>query len=68
LAFAIDGGVITERIFSWEGLGLTLLDAATNADIPLAVGAFLFVGLFALVAHLVVDILYVFLDPRLRIK
>jgi peptide/nickel transport system permease protein len=66
LALAIDGGVITESIFSWPGMGLTLFDAAVTEDLPLAVGAFLFVGIFALVAHLVADVLYVFLDPRIR--
>jgi peptide/nickel transport system permease protein len=39
LAFAIDGGVITESIFSWPGIGLTLLESVTREDIPLAVGA-----------------------------
>jgi peptide/nickel transport system permease protein len=68
LAFAIDGGVITESVFSWPGMGLTLLDASTGQDIPLAVGAFVFVGIFALLAHLVADVLYVFLDPRIRYK
>ena len=66
LAFAIDGGVINESIFSWPGLGLTLLDAATTSDLPLAVGAFAFTGFFALAAHLVADILNAYLDPRLR--
>ncbi|NQW20822.1 MAG: ABC transporter permease [Chloroflexi bacterium] len=66
LAFAIDGGVITETIFSWPGLGLTLLDSASNSDLPLAVGAFVFTGMFALVAHVVADMLHVYLDPRLR--
>jgi peptide/nickel transport system permease protein len=66
LAFAIDGGVITETVFSWPGLGRTLLDAAVTSDLPLAVGAFLFTGVFALVAHVIADILYVFLDPRIR--
>lgn len=66
LAFAIDGGVITETIFSWPGLGLLLLDSAISSDLPLAVGAFVFTGMFALVAHIVADTLYVFLDPRLR--
>ncbi len=66
IALAIDGGVITESVFSWPGLGLTLVESADSADIPLATGAFLFVGIFALVAHIVVDILYLFLDPRLR--
>ncbi|MBI2164900.1 MAG: ABC transporter permease [Chloroflexi bacterium] len=68
LAFAIDGGVITETIFSWPGMGLTLLNAAVVEDIPLAVGAFVFTGVFVLVAHLVADVLYAFLDPRIRYR
>jgi peptide/nickel transport system permease protein len=66
LAFAIDGGVITETIFSWPGIGLTLLESVTEEDIPLAVGALVFTGIFALVAHLVADVLYAYLDPRIR--
>ena len=66
LAFAIDGGVIIESIFAWPGMGFTLLDATVKEDLPLAVGAFLLTGSFALVAHLVADVLYAYLDPRIR--
>ena len=66
LAFALDGGVITETIFSWPGMGLTLLTAAQVEDIPMAIGALVFTGALALTAHLVADILYAFLDPRIR--
>lgn len=66
LAFALDGGVITETIFSWPGMGLTLLNAVTDEDIPLAIGALVFTGTLALTAHLVADILYAYLDPRIR--
>jgi len=66
LAFAVDGGVITESIFSWPGMGQTLVSATLTEDLPLAVGAFVFVGNFVLVAHLVADILYAYLDPRIR--
>ena len=66
LAFAVDGGVITESIFSWPGMGQTLVSATLSEDLPLAVGAFVFVGIFVLVAHLVADILYAYLDPRIR--
>ena len=66
LAFAIDGGVIIESVFSWPGMGQTLVAAAVSEDLPLAVGAFVFVGIFVLVAHLVADVLYVYLDPRIR--
>ncbi len=66
LAFAVDGGIIIESIFSWPGMGQTLVSAAVTEDLPLAVGAFVFVGIFVLVAHLAADILYVYLDPRIR--
>lgn len=68
LAFVISGGIITETIFSWPGMGQTLLTAALTEDIPLAVGALTFVAVIALFAHLIVDILYLFLDPRMRIQ
>lgn len=66
LAFAVDGGVITESVFSWPGMGMTLLDAVLSADLPLALGALMVVGVLALVAHLVADVLYVYLDPRVH--
>jgi len=66
LAFAVAGGVITESIFSWEGMGYTLMEAVTLSDIPLAVGAMAFTGILVLAAHLAADILYAFLDPRIR--
>jgi peptide/nickel transport system permease protein len=66
LAFAIDGGIITESIFSWPGMGRTLLAAAQVADIPLAIGALVFTGILALSAHIVADVLYAYLDPRIR--
>ena len=66
IAFAIDGGVIIESVFSWPGMGQTLVSAATKEDIPLAVGALVFTGIFVLVAHLISDLLNMYLDPRLR--
>lgn len=66
LAFAVDGGIITESIFSWPGMGQTLVSAALSEDLPLAVGAFVFVGIFVLLAHLVADVMYALLDPRIR--
>jgi len=66
LAFVIGGGIIAENIFSWPGMGDTLLDASVVGDVPLATGALAFIGVLALVGHLVVDVLYMFLDPRIR--
>lgn len=66
LPFIVAGGIITETVFSWPGMGLTLLQAATTSDIPLIMGTWLFIGLLSLTAHLVADIAYVFIDPRIR--
>ncbi|MBN1179241.1 MAG: ABC transporter permease [Anaerolineae bacterium] len=64
---SISGGIITETIFSWPGIGLALLNAALVADIPLAMGAFTIIGMMTLLSHLVADIGYAFLDPRIRV-
>ena len=68
LAFIIGGGVVTETVFGWPGMGALLLNATIVEDVPLATGALAFIGVLALVAHLLVDILYVVLDPRIRIQ
>ncbi|NJN14902.1 MAG: ABC transporter permease [Oscillochloris sp.] len=66
LAGAIGGGVITETVFSYPGMGLTLLQAVQVQDIPMTMGGIVFIGLLSLLAHLAADILYVYLDPRIR--
>ncbi len=66
LAAVIGGGIVTESIFSWPGIGLALLNAVLVEDIPLAIGGLALIGLLSLVGHLIVDILYTFLDPRIR--
>lgn len=63
---SVSGGIITETIFSWPGIGLTLLNAAQVADIPVAMGTLTIVGILTLVSHLVADVGYAFLDPRIR--
>lgn len=67
LAFVIGGGIVTETIFSWPGMGLLFLQAIAISDIPLAVGALSITGVLALVGHLVADVLYAVLDPRIRV-
>jgi peptide/nickel transport system permease protein len=63
---SIGGGIITETVFSWPGIGLAYLQAATSEDIPVAMGILTILGVMTLVAHLIVDIGYAFLDPRIR--
>jgi peptide/nickel transport system permease protein len=66
LAAVVDGGIITETIFSWPGIGLTMLNAILSEDLPLAMGALIFTGVFLLFGHLVADLLYAYLDPRIK--
>jgi peptide/nickel transport system permease protein len=65
MAFSFNGGVLTESTFSWPGLGSTLVEAATTYDYPLAQGAFILLAGVVLLAVLVADILYAYLDPRI---
>jgi len=66
LGFTIGGGIITETMFSWPGLGRAYLEALSQQDTPLLIGLLVFTGIFVLIAHLVADVLYAFLDPRIR--
>ena len=68
VATVIDGGIITETVFSWPGMGEILISSVTSEDIPLAVAAFSFIGVMALVGHFIVDMLYGVLDPRIRVS
>ena len=66
LAFVISGGIITESVFSWAGLGAMLLEATVLEDVPLATGTLGIIGIIALVGHIAADVAYVYLDPRIR--
>ncbi len=63
IAFAI----ITETVFQWPGMGLLFLQAVQNVDIPIMAAYLLLIAFLFVAINLVVDILYVFVDPRIRI-
>ena len=63
---AVGGLIFIEYVFSYPGAGLTLQQAALGSDYPLAQALLLFFAVCVLVANLVMDILYVILDPRVR--
>jgi len=65
LASSMSGGLVTETMFSWPGLGQVLFRSALANDYPLATGALVFTGIFLLIAHFVADMLYAALDPRI---
>jgi len=62
IAFAI----ITESVFQWPGMGLLFIQAITEADIPIMAAYLILISLVFVLINLVVDILYVRVDPRLR--
>ncbi len=66
LAFSINGGALTEQIFTWPGIGRELIFAVSNNDYPLAQGCFLLIAAVVLSANLIVDLLYAWLDPRIN--
>ena len=66
LGVAVSGSILTETIFSWPGLGSLFYEALTVPDQPLLEGLFIFFSAAVIVMNLVADLLYPFLDPRVR--
>ena len=67
LAGLLSGVVLTETVFNWPGIGRLAADAIFNLDIPLIMGTVLFSAFLIVVVNLLVDLLYAWLDPRIRL-
>ena len=68
LGIVVGGQVFIEIVFSYPGIGYLLLQAVYNEDYPLMQGIFLIFTITLLVASFLADVLYVFLDPRVRME
>ncbi len=68
LGFVVSGAIIMEIVFSYPGIGLLLLNAVSANDYPLMQAIFLVITFAVLLANLVVDLVLVFADPRVRAK
>ncbi len=68
LGIVVGGQVFIEIVFSYPGIGYMLLQAVENEDYPLMQGIFLILTVTLLVASFLADVLYVFLDPRVRME
>jgi peptide/nickel transport system permease protein len=66
IGFVVSGALLTEIVFSYPGLGWIMLQAVGGRDYPLLQGIFLIITFAVLLANLVADSVYVFLDPRTR--
>jgi len=62
------GSVVTESVFAWPGIGLMIITAVSARDYPIIQASALFVSFIVICANLVVDLLYVYLDPRIRLQ
>jgi len=63
----ITGAVLTETVFAWPGLGRLTFDAIHARDYPVLMAMFVFVGVLVVIANLLTDIVYAWLDPRIRL-
>ncbi len=66
LGLLLAGSALVETVFGWPGLGRLLYDSVFTRDYPVLLGIFLTVSLSVVVANLVTDLLYGYLDPRIR--
>ncbi len=66
LGFVVGGGLVTEMVFSYPGVGYMLFQAVNAKDYPLMQAIFLFIATAVLIANFLADIAIMFLDPRVR--
>jgi peptide/nickel transport system permease protein/oligopeptide transport system permease protein len=62
----LGGAVLTETVFAWPGLGRLIVDSILARDYPVIQGTILIFGLLYILVNLVVDLLYAYIDPRIR--
>jgi len=67
LAFAVAGIIEVETVFSWPGIGRLVYDAVMKRDYPLLQGTFLVFAVAVVLANLVVDLIYGYIDPRIKV-
>jgi oligopeptide transport system permease protein len=66
IASLITGSFVVEKVFGIAGIGSLFTTSITNRDYTLIMGITVFFGVFIVIATLIVDVLYVFIDPRIK--
>ena len=64
----LGGAAIVETVFGWPGIGKLVVDAIYNRDYPMIQGFVLFMGTVFVLLNLAIDLLYVWIDPRIRLE
>jgi peptide/nickel transport system permease protein len=68
MAALLGGTVIIETVFAWPGIGLMILDGIQTKDYPVVQGGVLILSFSFIFVNLIVDILYKWLDPRIKLE
>lgn len=68
LASLMAGAVFVEFVFDWKGVGVAIVNALTKYDFPVVMGAVLFISIILVFINIIVDIIYAWLDPRIRLS
>ncbi|HBY96762.1 MAG: ABC transporter permease [Ardenticatenaceae bacterium] len=67
IGMMLGGAVITETVFAWPGMGRLAIQAISNRDFPVVQSFVIFTAVVILVINLIVDLLYTWIDPRIRV-
>ena len=67
-ASMLAGAVFVEYIFNWNGLGKEIVNALNTLDLPVIMGSVLVIASLFIIINILVDIIYSWLDPRIRLK
>jgi len=62
------GAPITEKVFNWPGVGRLFIEALSGLDFPVIMGITIFITLMTLIANLITDMTYAYIDPRIRLE
>lgn len=68
LGTMVGGAITVETVFSWPGLGSLTIEALKVPDIPVLQGTFIIFSASVILMNLLADVLYRFLDPRVRVR
>jgi peptide/nickel transport system permease protein len=67
IGYLLSGALLTETVFSWPGMGTLVYQAILNRDYSLVTASTMVIAVFILLSNLLADIIYAFLDPRIKL-
>ena len=68
IGLLLTGAVVIETLFGWPGVGRLLYTSMTSRDYPVVLGIFYIIAIFVLIGNLIADLVYAFIDPRIRFQ